>query len=483
MITNLFLSATIGLFLTVATMAQKVGDIKTVPYTFVTNNGQKVEAELGSLYVPERHGKPNGKLIELAFVRFKSTAKISSFPIVYLAGGPGGSGISLAKGARFPLFMAMHEIGDVIALDQRGTGLSKPNLACQEKLNYPLDRPTEKAKAIQLYRDKSKSCAQFWLKQGVDLTAYNTNENADDLDVLRKALGVEKITLWGSSYGTHLGLAFIRRHEKNVYRAVFSGVEGMDDTFKLPGTLDAQLKLVSDLVKHDANLREKIPDLTDLVKRVFGKLENTPVQVETKDGKITLGKFDLQQLAIALLGDREGKEVLPAVFYDFDKGAWDSPYVKYFSQFIAQQRRGELGSPMAFAMDCASFASTQRLDRINRESKTSLLGDSLDFPFPDVCTAWGNLKLDDSFRRPVRSNVKVLFLSGTFDGRTPPGNVQELLKGFPNGQHVLIEGAGHGNELFISSPQIKDVMIEFMRDRPLSTKTITLPPIKFQSIR
>jgi pimeloyl-ACP methyl ester carboxylesterase len=79
--------------------------------------------------------------------------------------------------------------------------------------------------------------------------------------------------------------------------------------------------------------------------------------------------------------------------------------------------------------------------------------------------------------------VKVLFLSGTFDGRTPPGNVQELLKGFPNGQHVLIEGAGHGNELFISSPQIKDVMIEFMRDRPLSTKTITLPPIKFQSIR
>ncbi|MDQ3013662.1 MAG: alpha/beta fold hydrolase, partial [Acidobacteriota bacterium] len=190
------LPATISLFLSITAMAQKPGDIKIEPYTFVTNSGQKIEAEFGRIYVPERHAKPNETLIELAFVRFKSTAKIPSFPIVYLTGGPGGSGISLAKGARFSLFMAMREIGDVIALDQRGAGLSKPNLTCQEKLDYPLDKATEKAQALRLYQAQSKSCADFWRKQGVDLTAYNTNENADDFEVLRKALRVEKITLW-----------------------------------------------------------------------------------------------------------------------------------------------------------------------------------------------------------------------------------------------------------------------------------------------
>lgn len=133
------------------------------------------------------------------------------------------------------------------------------------------------------------------------------------------------------------------------------------------------------------------------------KLEKEPIEVETKNGKIKLGKFDLQQLAIALLGDRAGKEVLPALLYDFDKGIYDSPYVKYFAQLIAQQRLGELGSAMAFAMDCASFASKQRRARIKRESINSLLGDAPDFPFSEVCTAWGDLKLDES-RRYKRQN-------------------------------------------------------------------------------
>jgi pimeloyl-ACP methyl ester carboxylesterase len=480
---NLLLFAILNLVMNAAVMAQKVGDIKIEPYTFETNKGQKLEAEFGNIYVPERHSNPTRKLIELAFVRFKSTAKTSSFPIIYLAGGPGGSGISLAKSVRFPLFMAMREFGDVIALDQRGTGLSKPNLTCKETLDYPLDKATKKAEALRLYQEKSKSCAEFWKKQTVNLTAYNTNENTDDLEVLRKALGARKITLWGSSYGTHLGLAFIRRHEKSVYRALFSGVEGMDDTFKLPSGMEAQLLLVSNLVKQDKELNKKILDFIELVKRVFAKLEKESVEVEIKNGKIKLGKFDVQQLTIALLGDRSGKEVLPALFYDFDKGNYDSPLLKYFAQIIAQQRLGEIGSAMAFAMDCASFASKPRLKSINREGKTSILGDAPDFPFPEVCTAWGNLNLDENFHRPVKSNIKILFMSGTFDGRTPPRNAEEILKGFPNGRHVLIEGAGHGDELFVSSPKIKDVILEFMRDVPLSTQKIPLPPIRFQPIQ
>ena len=60
----------------------------------------------------------------------------------------------------------------------------------------------------------------IFVRKGVDILAYNSVESAHDVDDLRKALGVEKVNLVGFSYGTHLGLACIRYHGKNLNRVV-----------------------------------------------------------------------------------------------------------------------------------------------------------------------------------------------------------------------------------------------------------------------
>ncbi len=120
---------------------QKAGDLKIENRVFTSAKGDKVDAEYGRLYVPENRNKPNSRLIELSFVRFKSTSPDPGPPIVYLAGGPGNSGIAAARGARFPLFMPMREVSDVIALDQRGTGNSLPDVRCSENLSFPTDNP------------------------------------------------------------------------------------------------------------------------------------------------------------------------------------------------------------------------------------------------------------------------------------------------------------------------------------------------------
>ena len=78
-------------------------------YKFETVDGEKVRAELGTLTVPENRSKKDSRTIQLKFVRFKSTSETPGSPIVYLAGGPGGSGIDTARGSRFPLFMALRE--------------------------------------------------------------------------------------------------------------------------------------------------------------------------------------------------------------------------------------------------------------------------------------------------------------------------------------------------------------------------------------
>ena len=57
----------------------------------------RVAAEIGRLLVPEKRSHPEGRIIELALVRLRSTAQVSGPPIVLLAGGPGVSGIDLLR--------------------------------------------------------------------------------------------------------------------------------------------------------------------------------------------------------------------------------------------------------------------------------------------------------------------------------------------------------------------------------------------------
>ncbi|MCI0389458.1 MAG: alpha/beta hydrolase [Acidobacteria bacterium] len=457
--------------------------MKLEPHIFEAANNQKVDAELGHLFVPENRRNPNSRLIELVFVRFKSTAPNPGPPIVYLAGGPGGSGIGAARGSRFPLFMAMREIADVIAIDQRGTGLSKPNLECQEKIDLPIDKAPNREEVLDLFRKQSRSCAQRWREQGVDLAGYNTNENADDLDALRKALGAEKISLWAISYGTHLGLTTIRRHEKNIHRAILAGIEGPAHTIKLPSNVQQHLINLDKLVKADPNLSKDIPDLLGLMKTVLDRVEREPVTVEVtrpatqQKVKVTINKFILQYLTTNLFGFGEG--LLPRNYYVFSKGDF-SGAAQMWLRLIGS--RPGIGSAMSFMMDCSSGISPERRRQITREAKETLLGEIIDFPFLDVCDAWGNPDLGEDFRKTVKSTVPALFISGTLDVRTPVSNAEEVRQGFRDSQHLIIEGAVHSDPLFLSSPKIKDVMLEFMKGEPLSTTRIVLQALKFMQV-
>ncbi|MGI8835386.1 MAG: alpha/beta hydrolase [Pyrinomonadaceae bacterium] len=468
------------LFLATDLFAQtKVGDLKLTPRVFESASGQKVDLEFGELTVPENRQKADSRLIQLAFVRFKSTSPNPGSPIVYLAGGPGGSGLAAARGSRFPLFMAMREVADVIAIEQRGVGLSKPNLNCKETVGFSPDKLLTRAAALDLYRKQSHACAESFRQQGVDLTGYNTNENADDLEALRKAIGAKKISLWAISYGTHLSLATIKRHEASVDRVILAGVEGPDHTSKLPGNTQKHLEHIDRLVKADANLSKDIPSFLNLVKAVLERVEREPVIVEVVDPKtkqtvkVALNKFAIQLLTAFSFGS--GEAALPARYYAMSKG----DFSQAAQGWLNLGQRGSVGSAMAYMMDCASGLSDGRRKQIARETRRTLLEDIMDFPFPDVCDAWGNPDAGAPFRAPAKSKLPVLFISGTLDVRTPPSNAEEVRKGFPNSIHLIIDGAVHSDPLFLSSPQIQDVLLEFMKGQKVSTTRIQLEPLKF----
>jgi pimeloyl-ACP methyl ester carboxylesterase len=472
------------ILLAVAANAQpKAGALKIKPYTFENAKGEKVPAEFGTLFVPEQRGDKDSNLIELAFVRFKSTAKNPGPPIVYLAGGPGGSGIGAATGSRFPLFMAFREIGDVIAFDQRGTGYSKPNLGCYEQLSLPLDIAPTREAAVKAVRQNSASCIEYWRDlQRVDLTGYNTNESADDLEDLRKALGVPKISLWSISYGTHLALATIRRHPQSISRAILAGTEGPDHTYKLPSNIQKHLEDLAAVIKADPQIGKDIPDFLGLMKSVFDHLEANPETVEITDQrtklkyKVIVNKFILQQIVANNIGTTVTAS-FPALFYRASKGDFTN-----LAQVWVNLSREGVGSAMSYMMDCASGQTAERRARIAQEAKGTLLEDLFNFPFPAVCEEWKAPDLGDDFRSLVKSDVPVLFISGTLDARTPISNAEEYRKGFPNSTHIIIENAVHSDPLFLSSPKIKDGMMEFLRGEAVKETRVIGTPIKFMPL-
>ena len=431
--------------------------LTVAPHAFVSRAGDTVLAEIGHFRVPESRRTRGARTITLAFVRFPSTSAHPGPPIVYLAGGPGGSGIALARGPRFPAFMAMRAAGDVIALDQRGTGLSVPNLACPQGVKHPLDVPLTRSVETARLRTAAQACATHWRAQGVDLSSYNTEESADDIDDLRRALGVEHVVLWGASYGTHLGLVTLRRHPQLAERAMFAGVEGPDDTFKLPSSSDRQLDTLAALAYTDS-----IPDARAALGRVLARLASTPARVRLSDSvTIVFGRYDFLNFVNGALGNGEGMAQVPAIIAAAARGDFTLP-----ARYIAADRSAtSIGSAMGYAMDCASGASRNRRRRIAFESRTSLFGTVANDPMFTECDVWGVRELGPAFRQPVHSSVPVLFISGTLDLNTPLANARAVARGVTNARALIIDGASHGDALFLASPAILRAMHDFLAGR------------------
>jgi pimeloyl-ACP methyl ester carboxylesterase len=376
--------------------------------------------------------------------------------------------------------MALRDVADVIAFDQRGTGYSKPNLSCFERLSLPLDVAPTREAAIKELRENSQGCISYWRDiQRVDLTGYNTNESADDLDDLRKALGANQISLWTISYGTHLAFATMRRHPKSIHRAILAGTEGPDHTYKLPSNIQKHLEDLAAVIKADPEVGKEVPDFLGLMKSVFDRLDAKPETVEITDPqtklkvKVIVNKFVMQYIVANNIGTTVTAR-FPALFYRASKGDFTNP-----AQVWLSQSRSEIGSAMSYMMDCASGQMAARRERIAREAKGTLLEDIFNFPFPDICDEWKAPDLGDEFRAPLRSDVPVLFISGTLDARTPVSNAEEYRTGFPNSTHIIIEGAVHSDPLFLSSPKIKEGMMEFLRGQPVTSTKITAAPMKF----
>jgi pimeloyl-ACP methyl ester carboxylesterase len=452
------------------------------PITLKTPAGGSISAEIGRLRVPESRAMPGSRTVDLAFVRIKGTKNGPAH--VLLAGGPGAPGIDLVKdlAARGgPPLLALFG-GDIIGIDQRGTGLSRPSLATDARYHTPPAEPGDRVRDLARISAVCSAVAADFRARGIDLASYNTVESADDIDAVRRAVGYEKIVLWGRSYGSHLALATLKRHEAAIDRLILCSPEGPDHTLKRPRDVQGALERLTARVRTDPVIGPRVPDLLGLMRTVLDRLERQPVSVDIAHPatrtRVTVGisAFDLQRLTAQSLGSVERMQPLPAAYVKMAGGDFEDIARVLL---VAREREG-VGSAMKFMMDCSSGASPERLQLVAREAPECLLGDALNFPYPDIRAAWGNPDLGDAFRAPVRSTVPVLLFCGDLDARTPPANARELLTGLSNGQLVILENGGHDFNLF-GNAELRGILVRFLSGKPPRSlpSMVALPALRF----
>ena len=446
-------------------------------FTFEADKGQQIIAEKGSLLVPENRSDPNSRLIPINFIKFKSTAKKPASPIVYLAGGPGGSGISITKRG-FELFEGLTTVADVIVFDQRGTG--EGAIRCPEAIPLPIDRVVKYEEVLRIVSEQSLACKKHWQEKGYDLSGYTTVESAHDVDDLRRALGIKKINLLGASYGSHYALAIMKLHETSVDRAVIAGIEGLDNTLKLPSYYENHFDDINAFIQKDPDLSVKIPDIKKMLQHILQRLDNKPEIVtifDKKSGKnidIHLGKFDVQLQVWGGTGRNNASASIPAMIYKMSQGDFETIAQRAY-RFKTRALRL---SAMTIMMDGASGASKARTKQIASEVEGSLFGNVVNFLFPEVGTAWNAPDLGDAYRSALQSDLPILIISGTMDPRTPVVNGDELAKGLPNSQHLIVTGIGHPPS-FMS---LKDEIHTFFGGEQLSTLIVEGRKVEFDPI-
>ena len=439
------------------------------PVQFKSQYGDVIDAEALTLIVPETRSPSSQGRLTLPVIRFRSTAKKAAAPIIYLAGGPGSSGIEEARKDMFQVIMRLRQVSDVLVFDQRGTGSAAPSLSLDAKFALPLDKPLGGRETAERLAEAARQARSLVEARGVRLAAYNTRENAEDIDAVRVAAGASKIVIWGHSYGSHLGLEYVRLHPAEVEAAVLSGVNDLPNRWRLPSDGDEFIAAVGREVAKDERLSARVGDLAALVRGVLAGLEAKPLTAPVNGQNVLVGADELRTLIASRSGDIEFIQGLPLLLSELRKGHAESA-----AQQVAQLKSSPLGTAMRYSAHIASGAEPDRLAEIERQRAGALLGDAINFPYniAEFREAWGIADLGSSFRKPVAGEVPILFLNGELDGRTGVREVRETALRFPRSTVTIIGSAGH--DFYASTPAVTEAVAAFIANG-------TRPPGRIQA--
>jgi pimeloyl-ACP methyl ester carboxylesterase len=370
--------------------------------------------------------------------------------LLMLAGGPGQAGalvFDLADDGGtwrelFPRYT-------LVAFDPRGTGDSG-------FLDCDIDPNVLGASAAALVA----GCGEHI---GPNRVFYSTGNNAADIDAVRRAVGAERIAIWGTSYGTKMALAYALAYPTHVERLLLDSVlppEGPDpfglDTLK--GIPPAMASLCG-----GGACKRITSDLAGQVAAVANRLAAKPSggSVVGPDGaarREVLDGLTFLQLVVASDLNPGLRAELPSAVAAAAAGRTKA--LLRLERFA--QQSGSTGTSFSTALFLSTICGDGRFPwtpetapgdrRANVDAAVAALPAGATGPFGSWATAYGPASYCLLWPSPAGNaplgpgplpDVPVLVLSGGLDMRTPTAGAARVAAGFPRGHLVVVPGVGH----------------------------------------
>ena len=368
-------------------------------------------------------------------------------------GGPGFGGTYLAEGAESFFGGDLIESFDIVGWDPRGTGESTPAVDCVDDYDpyFTYDPSPDNDAERQIIIDASQKFVDECMKKNSEILPYvSTNNSARDMDRLRAALGVEKITYFGFSYGSELGATWTTMFPSTVRAAVLDGASDPDSDY-VEGGLDQakgfETELTKFLAKCSANPTCSFYNsgkAEEAFDELMEKLDTNPIP--SKNGRAPVN----QGVALTAVAQAMYSSSLWSTLEDAlsaaqkgDGGQLLMMYDDYYQRSFDGTYGNELEAFNAImCIDDSGPKSVEGVDKFIPEFArvAPRLGSSFSAGY--ICAFWP-VKADQRITITGKGAGPIVVIGTTGDAATPLQSSRNMAKALEDGRLVVVTDNRH----------------------------------------
>ncbi|NOK08916.1 alpha/beta fold hydrolase [Corallococcus exercitus] len=402
--------------------------------------------DCGLLVVSENRHKADSRPIRLPVTIFRSrAAKPLADPVLFMPGGPGLSGVERITSGKHNKLL---DERDYIVLEQRGAKFAQPSLQCPEITTLKGEEAAGRLRgpaATTALTQAAGRCREKLATSGVDLDGYTSEAAADDIEDLRKVLGVARWNLYGVSYSTRLMLTVLRRHPAGVRSVVLDSVLPPEVNFdEVSATnLLRVLNQVFDGCAVDRVCGAKYPDLRARFAKLVADADRLPLKlaIRAAGGPAEVRGAQVVEAVYSAMHEPMQIPLIPKLIVDASEGRFET----LRGLISGNQGPSQMAWGLRYSVWCAEELPFEDAGRIAAQLAPAmgLGGVNEGTASPQECRAWNVTAAPAVENEPVKSDVPALVFAGEFDPDTPPEWGHRLLGSMPNAYPVDMRGYSH----------------------------------------
>jgi pimeloyl-ACP methyl ester carboxylesterase len=412
------------------------------------------EVECGNIEVPFDYADPEQGSFVLYVKKHNAASPADRIGSMMVnPGGPGFGGSSLADDAEYYFSQDLIDRFDIIAWDPRGTGESTPAVNCVDTfdeyfgLDSPPETPEEKQALIDASQAFNDKCAE---NSGTILPFISTKASAQDINSLRLALGEEKVSFFGFSYGSELGTTWATMFPESVRAIVVDGAvdpnassiqEGMAQAKGFEGQLATFLKQCSERTTCEFHNNGDAEAAFD---KLVLDIDAKPLEVSKDRTLVTQGVL-FTAVAQAMYSDYYWPQLSEAL--SAAQGGDGQGILQLYDDYYQRKDDGTYGNELeAFlaisCLDDPGATSTEEVDSHIEDFIAAAPRLGGNFAYGYSCALW-----------PVKQAAKVtitgkgagpiVVVGTTGDAATPLSSTRKMAQGLEQGILIVVDANQH----------------------------------------